>query len=151
MTTVNFEISPIDARRASELRGGATVRFKVDAEPGFPCRLCLRDAKIGETVLLVSYDPFRTNSPYRSASPIFLHETPCVRLERKEISKQQSNRLLSLRAFNADEFMLEGKVVQGGDLETAVGELFADASVDFIHVHNAGPGCWALRIDRSKK
>ena len=75
-----FTISPIDARTADRLRAAATVVRVADESPGYPCRQCLRDAEVGEELVLVSYDPFEgfgEHSPYRSASPIFLHRDDC--------------------------------------------------------------------------
>jgi hypothetical protein len=44
--------------------------------------------------------------------------------------------------------MLGGVVVQGAELETTVDRLLGDDTVSYLHVHNAGPGCFAARIDR---
>ena len=44
--------------------------------------------------------------------------------------------------------MLGGVVVQGAELETTVDGLLGDEAVSYLHVHNAGPGCFAARIDR---
>jgi hypothetical protein len=43
--------------------------------------------------------------------------------------------------------MLGGVVVQGAELEATADRLLADDAVSYLHVHNAGPGCFAARID----
>jgi hypothetical protein len=40
-------------------------------------------------------------------------------------------------------------VVDGRDLETAIARAFAQEDVAYLHVHYAGRGCYAARIDRS--
>src|ERR1700722_18209942 len=57
-----------------ELAERAVVRRIVDSKPGFPCRVSLADAEIGETVLLLNYDPQPMRSPYRATHAIFVRE-----------------------------------------------------------------------------
>lgn len=142
-----FTISAMDAITADRLRATATVVRVADESPGYPCRQCLRDADVGEELVLVSYDPFEgfgEHSPYRSASPVFLHRHDCgARLDAARLPDQLTRRRLSLRAFDTDAMMLDGRVVDGADLGPALDELLSVAGVDRIHVHNAGPGCFA--------
>lgn len=113
-----------------------------------PCRRCLRDAEPGERVHLVSYDPFVTDSPYRSASPVFVHAEPCVVYEGHAVPEQQRRRLLSVRGFDGDAMMRDAEVVDGVALADALDRRFADPATAFVHVHNAGPGCFAVRAIR---
>ena len=114
---MTFALAPISSADADRLRREGGERYTVDAMPGYPCRQCLRDAGIGETVILVSHDPFDVDSPYRSASPIFLHAEPCAMDEPAgEIPLQLSRRTLSVRAFGADAMMTDATVVPGADL-----------------------------------
>lgn len=106
---------------------------------------------MGEELVLVSYDPFTSTSPYRSASPIYLHKIPCGQPQLNEISEQQLRRQLSVRAYDGAEMMLEAKVIDGHDLESVALRLLESSDVAFLHVHNASPGCWALRIERSNE
>ena len=95
----------------------------------------------------MSYDPFEgfgEHSPYRSASPIFLHRHDCSgRLDAARLPDQLTRRRLSLRAFDTEAMMLDGRVVDGSDLAAALDELLRVDGVDRVHVHNAGPGCFA--------
>src|ERR1700730_15678764 len=94
---------PIDLNEANRLRVGATVFDVADSSPGFPCRQCLKDAEVGEVLALVSYDPFTLDSPYHSASPIYLHKDDCGEADVSTIQGQQLRRQLSVRAFDANE------------------------------------------------
>lgn len=142
-----FNITAMDASTADRLRAAALVVRIADESPGYPCRQCLRDADVGEELVLVSYDPFEgfgEHSPYRSASPVFLHRDDCsTRLDTAAVPEQLARRRLSLRTFDADAMMLDGRVVDGAELGAALDELLSVGSVDRIHVHNAGPGCFA--------
>ena len=46
----------------------------MDATPGYPDRIEMRDCVAGETVLLVNYEHLPVASPYRSAHAIFVRE-----------------------------------------------------------------------------
>ena len=122
----------------------------VDEPDAYPCRRCLRDAAPGETVVLLSYDPFAdgADTPYRQPGPIFVHAAPCAYEPSRDVPDQLTRRLLSVRSFGLDHLMLGGVVVQGAELETTVDRLLDDDAVSYLHVHNAGPGCFAARIDR---
>lgn len=113
----------------------------------FPCRRCLTDALPGETVLLLSYDPWRVDSPYRQPGPVFVHADPCTTAVVDVLPLQQRRRLLSVRAFDASGMSRDAFVVPGEELD--VEAVLADPEVDFVHLHNAGPGCFAARVDRS--
>ena len=146
--TTSVLLVPIEPSEANRLRAGATVFDVADSSPGYPCRQCLKDAEVGEVLALVSYDPFALESPYHSASPIYLHKNDCGEADVSAVPGQQLRRQLSVRAFDADEMMLAGEVIDGVDLEDTAARLLATSDVAFIHVHNASRGCWALRIER---
>ena len=125
------------------------VRMTVDKRPGFPCRITLEDAEPGETMLLLNFEHLPEASPYRSRHAIFVREgaeTP-ARFE-DEIPEQLATRLLSLRAFDRYAMMTNAEVVEGIELAPLIEAMFADPEVAFLHVHNAGRGCFAARIDR---
>jgi hypothetical protein len=44
--------------------------------------------------------------------------------------------------------MTQGRVIRGDDLGDALADLFADAAVVQVHVHNAAPGCFAAKVTR---
>ena len=147
-----FTLSPLPARLPSlrPLPRGATV-VVVDEACSYPCRRCLRDAEPGEEVVPLSYDPFDDDAAtaYRQPGPIFVHEKPCTHEPSDELPDQLTRRLLSVRSFAPDHAMSGGVVIQGVDLRETVERLLADESVAYLHVHNAGPGCFATRIDRA--
>lgn len=124
-------------------------RMTVTEKPGFPCRASLVDADIGETVLLLPYVHHDTCSPYRASGPIFVREgARTAQPGPGEVPLMLRHRLLSLRAYDGDGTMINAEVVRGTEVEEAIGRLFADARAKYLHVHNAGPGCFNCRVER---
>lgn len=124
------------------------VRDVADAPHSYPCRRCLRDAEVGDVMLLVSYDPWRLESVYRQSGPVFVHERECVPWSGPGLPEQQRRRLLSLRGYDAQGMATVAEVLPGADVTTRLEEVLADGRTDFVHLHNAGPGCFAARVDR---
>jgi hypothetical protein len=149
MTTTPFAISGISQVAADELRARGGITYIADSKPGYPCRQCLRDAEIGEEMILVSYDPFEQSSPYRCASPIFIHRSTCSPFAAGGLPEQLTSRKLSVRGFDGAAMMQDAGLVDGSELQIAIDTLFADPVIEYLHVHNAARGCWAARVDRS--
>lgn len=106
-------------------------------------------------MLLVSYDPWLADSPYRQSGPVFIHQDPVCELADLPVGSlvpmQQLSRVLSVRAFDKQHIMVGFRVVDGRDLISCVESMFGaegEAEVEYIHVHYAGPGCFAVRLDR---
>jgi hypothetical protein len=134
----------------AELEAIGMRRMVVDEKPGFPCRVSLADAEVGETVLLLPFVHHDVPSPYRASGPIFVRSgagtaTPAV----GEIPLMFRHRLLSVRAYDAGAMMVGAEVVKGSELETSIGHLFAQPRVSYLHVHNASPGCYNCRVVRA--
>lgn len=150
---MSFHVLPLPAPVAAELRAGATTVVVADESPGYPCRACLRDAAVGEELVLVSHDPFSgwgagETSPYRSASPIFLHRRDCTDdVAADRVPDQLVRRQLSVRAFDEQAMMLDGRVVAGTDLEATLDEFAERAEITKVFVHNAGRGCFAATVE----
>ncbi|MEP7045928.1 MAG: DUF1203 domain-containing protein [Ilumatobacteraceae bacterium] len=150
-TTSAFVVAGIDAAVADRLRIEGGVTYVAETSPGYPCRQCLRDADIGDELLLVSYDPFEASSPYRCASPIFIHTTPCTPYDSAtagDLPDQLTTRTLSVRAFDSKAMMLDAALIDGSDLSATIDLLLDNSEIDHLHVHNASRGCFAARIDR---
>jgi hypothetical protein len=59
------------------------------------------------------------------------------------------HRLLSVRAYDAAAMMAAAEVVKGSELEASIWRLLADERVSYLHIHNAGPGCYNCRVVRA--
>jgi hypothetical protein len=124
----------------------AAIRLRVDKPNAYPCRRCLQDGEVGETMVLFSYDPFVGASPYSGPGPIYVHDRDCTAFDGDDIPDQLTRRLLSVRAYDDHHMLVDADVVAGVELEETAARLLRDAT--YLHVHNARPGCFAARIDR---
>ncbi len=132
-----------------ELRAHHAKWVEVDAEPGYPCRVSLEDAKIGERVLLVTYTHHDVDSPYRASGPIFVRELCRTRMpDIDEIPQMLHHRLLSLRAYDSRAMLAAAEVIEGNDLRNAIHDMFETVTVEYIHIHNARPGCFNCTVRR---
>ena len=142
--------APLFSLSDAELAKRNIVRKVVQECPGTPCRVSLKDAEPGEKVLLLNYEHLPVESPYRATHAIFVREDAVEAKPRvNEIPEVLGRRLLSLRAFDSKGMMLAADVVQGREMQPAIEAMFANPHVEYIHAHNAKPGCFAARIDRA--
>lgn len=99
-------------------------------------------------MLLVGYDPWRVDTPYRQSGPVFVHERECPQAETDLLPEQQPRRLLSLRGFDEAGWPTVAEVLAGRDASHRLAQVLAGRHTAFVHLHNAGPGCFAVRVDR---
>jgi hypothetical protein len=66
-----------------------------------------------------------------------------------EVENAGQGRMLSIRAYDGDALMTEAAVTRGEEFRERATDLLADPQVAFLHVHFAGPGCFAFRVDRA--
>ncbi|MEM9548442.1 MAG: DUF1203 domain-containing protein [Bacteroidota bacterium] len=125
------------------------TKIIVDKKPGYPCRVSLEDANIGEEILAFNYEHHTANSPYRSSGPVFVRlNANEARPKKNEIPKILEIRYLSLRAYDKSGMMIDAATTFGKDVKETIQQLFDNQHVQYIHVHNAKPGCYNCRIDR---
>ncbi len=125
-------------------------RYIVDCNPGFPDRIEIKDAELGQSVLLLNHICQPANTPYRASHAIFIREWAMQAYEAvDQVPEAMRIRLLSLRGFTDDGMMLDADVVDGTALEPVVTRLFANPEISYIHVHHAKQGCYSGRIDRA--
>ena len=111
--------------------------------------MSLRDAEPGETLLLLNFEHLAVASPYRSRHAIYVREyAEDARVAVDEIPEVLRLRLLSLRAFDRRGMLLDADVVNGREVEPLIERMLGQTGVEYIHVHNAKPGCFAARVDR---
>jgi hypothetical protein len=122
----------------------------VNESPGFPCRVSLRDVPVGARMLLLNFEHQPAETPYRSRHAIFVQDGaeeahPGV----NEVPEVLARRTLSVRAFDEAGQMLDGVVVNGREAGPTFERLLGLPGAAYLHVHNAGRGCYAARVDRA--
>lgn len=125
-------------------------RHVADACPGYPDRVELRDAKPGESLLLLNFEHQPARTPYRASHAIFVLEGARAAYDRiDEVPEALRVRTLSVRAFDARDAMIDAELVAGAELAELVERLFMSPFVAYLHAHYAKRGCYAARIDRA--
>lgn len=143
----NFE--PFFAMTDGELAALGARRVVADESPGFPCRVSLVDAEVGDDLLLLPFEHLSARSPYRASGPVYVRaRARRAVLEPGEIPPYVTRRLMSVRAYDAGDMMVEGLVCEGADVRPHLERLMADAAVAYVHLHNAKRGCFSCRAER---
>ena len=153
-----FRISGIDpapyaslfAMSDAELARHGARRAIADASPGYPCRVGLVDAEVGDELLLLPYEHQPAASPYRASGPIFVRRGAGHRvLAVGEVPPYVTLRLMSVRAYDANDLMIDAAVCEGTEVAATMNRMFDDDAVAYIHLHNAKRGCFSCRVDRA--
>ena len=140
---------PLFGLPAEELRIHGVVRYFVDVKPGYPDRIELRDAEPGESVLLLNYLHQPARNAYRSSHAIFVREGATAAYDRvNDVPEAMRIRPISLRAFDADDLMIDADVIGGHELDGVIERFLADPRVIYLQAHYARRGCYAARIVR---
>jgi hypothetical protein len=134
----------------AELADRGITRVTADSNSGFPCRISLEDAAPGEQLLLLSFAHQPAHSPYEASGPIFVRQNADEAAQIvNALPPVFHGRLLSLRAYDANDLIVDAEVVQGTDAMEIIARFFARDDVSYIHAHNAKRGCYSCRIDRA--
>jgi hypothetical protein len=132
-----------------ELKSRGIVRMTVDS-PTFPCRISLRDCRLGEEVLLLNHVSHDVANPYRASHAIFVSKSANEAAEYVDaIPPALDRRILSLRAFDDAGMMVDAAIAQPGEADPAIRKLLDNPSAAHIDAHNAIRGCFAARIERA--
>jgi hypothetical protein len=132
-----------------ELSEHRAKRISVENKPGYPCRVSLQDAEVGERILLINYQHQEKGGPYQASHAIFVRENqPQAELEADFVPESIRQRVISLRAFNVDHDMIGADICDGDVISPVLNQMFENSDVSYIHLHNAKPGCFAAKVVR---
>ena len=127
----------------------AVHRTIADDATGFICRVSLAHAAPGEELILLSFEHQGAHSPYRATGPIFVRKSAITQFDEINlIPEPVRSRLLSVRAYDAEDQIVEADVVDGKEIETLIEKFFVQEAVAYLHIHYARRGCYACRIDK---
>lgn len=133
-----------------ELRRRNVYRYVAEEGSVHPDRVELRHARVGERVLLVNYEHQPAKTPYRASHAIYVLEGATRAAEFVDVVPEPLKiRLLSLRAYDAADMIIDAAVTDGADAEAEIRKLFKNSDVAYIHAHFAARGCYAAYIDRA--
>ena len=141
---------PLFGLSSSALAGLGMQRVTADAPASYPCRVSLNDAEPGDTLLLLNYEHLPGQTPFRSRHAIFVREGATERFDAVgRLPDQLRRRTLSLRAFDANQMMIDADLCEGSDAAPTIARLLDDPRTAYVHAHFARRGCYAARIARA--
>jgi hypothetical protein len=155
-TMTSFHIKPIPSEIASEVRRtrrspgyGHPVHLELASGYG-PCRACLRTFAVGkENRLLFTYNPFSGVDPYPSPGPVFVHEEDCGSFDSESVFPTDLRALpLVLEGYGRERWIVARERPAADEIEAAIGRLFANQAIEYIHIRNGEAGCFIASVDR---
>lgn len=149
---MTYRITGLDpaafADTAALIAAGA-IRVQASSNPGFPCRVTLADAEVGESLLLLNHVSHDVATPFRSAYAIYVREGAAEAPEYvDETPAFFGHRMLGLRGFDGDGMLRRASVAVPGGADDAIRGLLDHEEIAYIHIHNAGAGCFMARAER---
>ncbi|SFK51962.1 Protein of unknown function [Pseudovibrio ascidiaceicola] len=143
------EFEALNGLSEEQLAKRNVVVYVADEKPGFPCRVTLDDAEVGERVFLLNYAYQPNDTPYKASHAIFVRENAADATPyENEVPVSLSSRLLSLRGFDANHMMIEADIAQGADIKPMLEGFFENPDVSYIQMHYARRGCFAAVAHR---
>jgi len=141
--------APLFCASDAELERRGAQRVTADCSPGYPCRVSLAEAKIGEALIICNFEHLAEISPYRASHAIYVRSVavqavPAV----DEVPSILLRRMLSVRGFGADHCIKVAEVIEGSTLSATIEAFFSKAVISYIHIHNAQHGCFAVNAIR---
>jgi len=152
---MTFRIRGLEAEQFSHLFAlpdaalAAQGAVRKIADGPHPCRISLTDAAPGDEVILVNYEHHAVSSPYRMRFAIYVRQGEQTFDAVGTVPDQLRRRTLAVRGFDAKGMMTGWEVIEGVWLEEAIERQFADAAVQYLHIHFAAPGCYAAKVERA--
>jgi hypothetical protein len=155
---VSFQISGLDGAQFKHLfvlddkalAQNNMSRVIADADFGYPDRVSLKDAKIGDELILLNYAHQTAKTAFAATGPVFVGKgSAYATLAINEVSDSLAKRQLSLRAYDESGMMVDAEVIDGVAFTVAVGRLFANQQIAYLHAHYASRGCFAAKVERA--
>ncbi|HSM87412.1 MAG TPA: DUF1203 domain-containing protein [Candidatus Limnocylindrales bacterium] len=150
-----FRVFPIEQSLAAGVRDSLKSPqyghpAHVEPASGYgPCRLCLRQFRLGEPRILFTYNPFDGLDKYPSPGPVFIHAEPCPAFSGISEWPQELRGLpLTLEAYGEDRWIIARERPEAHAIEHAIEKLMAAPGVRYIHVRNTEAGCFIARLER---
>lgn len=123
----------------------------ITAAGGEPLRDQLRRAAPGERIILCSYQSVALPSLFAEIGPVYItaEGTSPAPVWRDELPPGYFPRTLSLRAYDAEDRIVESAVCEPDAAPGRIRALLARPGVSHVHARFAGHGCFACRFDRT--
>ena len=125
-------------------------RVTATASPGFPDRITLEDAEIGEELLLLNHTSQTADSPFRATHAIYVRKGDVAPFDELDsLPPAMLARPQSLRGFDAKGMMQDADLAEGAQIAEVIERLFENPDIVEIHAHNAKQGCFMAKVTRA--
>ena len=153
-TQQTLTVHPLDPARLDAVRAAGVDEFGNPFTPfdasgdGEPLRCCLRFAREGEQIALISWAPFTEVSPWREVGPVYVHAEHCAGYDEHALPGQLRRGPVLLRTYYADGSMdyEHNTVVGDEDIEPVLDRLLAEPDVAQVHVRSLRPQCFLYAV-----
>lgn len=153
----SFRVMAIPTETANEVRAtlkapgyGFPAHVELSGDQA-PCRHCLRLTRPGaDQRILFTYDCFDGVETLPLPGPVYVHAHECGRYdEAAGFPEEIRTRKITFNAYAEGRKLLAQRYVEDGNVDRAIGELFADTNVRYLHVRSTPAGCYTFRIERA--
>ena len=141
--------APLFAMDDADLAARNARRVIATADRGFPCRVSLEDARMGEALILLHHVSHDVATPYRSAYAIYVRDAAAAAEYRDCLPPVMQRRPLGLRGFDSAAMLRDARLAAPGEADAAILSLLDNPAIAYIHAHNAAHGCFIAQIDRA--
>jgi Protein of unknown function (DUF1203) len=140
------ELDAIRAAGRDEARN--PLEAQVARDGGAPLRCCLREARLGERLLLIAYSPPGTAGAYAERGPVFVHADRCGGYRTPgEYPPELAHRQQVVRAYDGQGRIADGVLTADGrQAQDVIRELLARPGVELVHLRNVGYGCYNFAV-----
>jgi hypothetical protein len=154
--TQSLTVHPIEPVRLDAVRRAGDDGFGNPFTPydaageGEPLRCCLRFARAGESIALISFAPFTEPSPWREVGPVYVHAERCEGCAERWLPEELGRGPRVLRTYRSDGSMNydHNTLVGEEDLEPVLDRLLGEPDVATVHVRTVLPQCFLYAVTR---
>jgi Protein of unknown function (DUF1203) len=155
-TTQTLTVHAADPARLETVRSAGVDEHGNPLTPypasgsGEPLRCCLRFARAGEPIALISWAPSTTVSPWREVGPVYVHAESCAGYDRDGLPPELDRGPRVLRTYRADGSMnyTHNTLADDEELAPLVDRLLAEPDVATVHVRTVLPQCFLYAVTR---
>jgi len=131
------------------LAAALATRVTASSDTGFPCRVSLQDANIGDDLIFTHHVSNDVAGPFRMAHAIYVRRgAEQAEPIHDRFPDMLDRRTIGLRAFDRDGMLIAARLALPSEGDREVRALLDDEQVAYIHAHNAAYGCFLAAIER---
>ena len=155
-TTTRLLVQAIVPERLDRVRAdgsdghGNQLQVFTASGQGEPLRCCLRYARPGEQIALISYAPFNHPSVWTEVGPVYVHAAKCAGYTTANVLPEQLRTgPRVLRTYdNNDTMNYEHNTIipDAAELEPIIKRLLGEPDVSTVHVRTLAPQCFLYAV-----